>query len=673
MSDGLELDPAQPRAWVLNLDAEYELEASGPYTPRKGVRRLVATHVDALARALVRPGDVLIDEAGPPDPRAAGLPGFAWCMTPRARALLERAGALPVDAPAFDVLRAVNRRAFATDVRASFLAEAGLEAFDKDLARTLEETLALVARPSPAGWLVRRPFGTAGRGRRRLHAGRPDAGELAWLRASLRLGPLIVEPFVSVSREFTRSGLVHRDGRVECAGPGLQATTRTGAWTRTEVASRGDVTRAHDEALEAVCLAAGESLAAAGFFGPFGIDAFLYRTGDREVLNPLSEINARRTMDWHQTMDRRHERDSLRTDRRTVMKGLGAALFVPGVVLQQGRFGGRGGGFRALGGREVPAVLDRALDYVVERQHEKGYWPTKDKAGAVGLTALAASSLMAYPRPAREAPRREELEKALAWLRDALDPQTGAARFDARSFEESDAPVFQHALVAEALGESIALKIGATNGKRVKARRSALAYLTSVRNEDGSWPARPGGEEPCVATTLQAASAFRRAAVYDDDDGAHATVVESAAAWVASSAAATAAAGGTAPWHAERDGVLVPARILLRGMRDEPLSDEERAGWIEALHAQLPRTEEEEVVRPWGVLYGTLAARHLGGRDGWSPWNTAMKEALLPLQRPSARYEGAWPRTWRKDKEGGALFGTLLSTLTLSAYVRELA
>ena len=53
---------------------------------------------------------------------------------------------------------------------------------------------------------------------------------------------------------------------------------------------------------------AAEVLARAGYFGPFGIDAYRHRAQDgsaRTVLNPLSEINARFTMDWALAMNRR--------------------------------------------------------------------------------------------------------------------------------------------------------------------------------------------------------------------------------------------------------------------------------------------------------------------------------------------------------------------------------
>jgi hypothetical protein len=290
-----------PRAWVLNLDAEHELEAARRYAPTRHLRALVQRERRRLLGTLVAPGDVLVTEealaaGGPELERARGLPGLAWSPTPRALDLLARAGARAEPAPPVEVLRRVNARPFATGVRAP-LAGGSLT---KAVARTEEEVLERVALPAPLGWLVRRTFGAAGRGRRRLHAGRPTPHELAWIRAGLRRGPLVVEPWVRVTREYTRSGWVGADGAVTVSAPCFQETSKEGAWLRTERAGRGAVVRSDDERLAEATARAGEALAAAGYTGPFGIDAFRYRAapGEPELLNPLSEINARFTMDW---------------------------------------------------------------------------------------------------------------------------------------------------------------------------------------------------------------------------------------------------------------------------------------------------------------------------------------------------------------------------------------
>jgi len=296
----------RPVAWVLNLDAEEELAARRHYAPTQRLAAVVAVQRQRLVSGdprtagvpagalLVQPGDLVVDEHTPPG-AARGYEGRTWSPTPRALRLLERAGAEASWRVPLDVLRAVNARPFASNVRAPL----ALEAFAKDTAGDLDGALALLARPSAAGWLVRRTFGAAGRGRRRIASGRPDAAELAWLQASLALGPLVVEPWVAVLHETTVSGLVEAGGRVRVAAPCAQSTTRQGAWIATERVGAGELARSDDARLLEAAERAGVALAAAGYTGPFGIDAFHYRDADGRVrLNPLSEINARLTMDW---------------------------------------------------------------------------------------------------------------------------------------------------------------------------------------------------------------------------------------------------------------------------------------------------------------------------------------------------------------------------------------
>ncbi len=291
----------EPRVWVLNLDAEQELESGRGYQPSDRMRRIVDTQSQRLVGRLVGPDDIVLgeDDHGH-DPRARGLAGLAWSPTPWALARLTAAGATPAQTTPVEVLRAVNARPFAADVRTPLVDSS----FEKHPAMTLEQCLERLAQPAPHGWLVRRTFGAAGRGRRRIRAGRPDDAERSWLVASLRRGPLILEPWVHITREYTRSAWIAPTGEVDLSRPCFQATTTDGAWTETVHAARGEVTSSDDDRLQQAVLRTGEALHAAGYSGPFGIDAFRHRVpGSRvEVLNPMSEINARFTMDWAMAM-----------------------------------------------------------------------------------------------------------------------------------------------------------------------------------------------------------------------------------------------------------------------------------------------------------------------------------------------------------------------------------
>ena len=288
--------------WVLNLDAEYELEQGAGYTASQHIKALVNAQLRHLVGVLVRPQDILLTEENLPDYQESqalsGWPGRCWCPTPKAQRMLESVGARPAPGPPLEILQRVNARPFSLGVRAP-LAEAS---FIKHASNSLDEVLSLVSQPAAEGWLARRTFGAAGRGRRKLGPRPLDSGDLAWIKASLRLGPVTIEPWVEVLQEFTRSGWVTQEGEVLIGPPCFQATTAEGAWTQTVEAQTGAVTAAEDALLQETVETTGHTLAAVGFTGAFGIDGYRHRTdgatGSLQVLNPLSEINARYTMDW---------------------------------------------------------------------------------------------------------------------------------------------------------------------------------------------------------------------------------------------------------------------------------------------------------------------------------------------------------------------------------------
>ncbi len=293
---------SSPLCWVLNLDAENELETRGSYTPSAHMLEITARQRNPLLGTLLQEGDVLLTEENVDFYIASGAlrgwPGIAWCPTPRALAQLSAVGAVVDDtlAPSRSILRKVNARPFLQNVRPPLIENA----FQKTTATHLDDALAQVSLPARLGWLVRRSFGAAGRGRRRIASGKPGSADLAWLEASLRSGPLTIEPFVEVTREFTRSGWISPQGQVSVAPPCFQETTPAGAWTKTTAARSGEMGDRQDYRLAQAVVEVGQALSAAGYYGPYGIDAFAYRNpqGTDEILNPVSEINARFTMDW---------------------------------------------------------------------------------------------------------------------------------------------------------------------------------------------------------------------------------------------------------------------------------------------------------------------------------------------------------------------------------------
>lgn len=277
---------AAPVAWVLNLDADFELANRGPWEPPRALKE-VLREVSKEAERLLAPGDILVDEDTQVPP---GTVGRAWCPTPSAIARLEAAGATPEEAPSFEVLRAVNDRAFSASMGQTL----GGAGFVVDL-----QAVRKIMRRRQVPWLLKRAFGAAGRGQRRVGPGALSDADVAWVEASLREGGLQVEPYVELELELVVHGLLHPDGAVEIHEPMVQECDEWGAWLKTRPAREGELAPSEGAQLDQSAFLVAGSLAKAGYFGPFGVDAYRWvKTSGERQLNPRGEINARYTMGW---------------------------------------------------------------------------------------------------------------------------------------------------------------------------------------------------------------------------------------------------------------------------------------------------------------------------------------------------------------------------------------
>jgi hypothetical protein len=276
-------------AWVLNLDAEDELAAPrGGHTPSRAMR----ARVDALAarlQGLVAEGDVVLRERE--DTRADGVPGDTWCPTPFALERLRRSGAIVPAAPPVDVLRAVNGRGFSARLGQPL---AGAVYVTRE-----DDALALLARED-GGWLLKRPLGFAGRGRRKVRGGEVTHEDRAWIAASVRdQGGLQIEPFVDRLADFGIHARLAQGGGLRVGAPTVQRCDEHGAWLSTALATPSDIAPDEERALLAEAESVAEALRRAGYFGPFGVDAYRYRDARGDTrMNPRSEINARYSMGW---------------------------------------------------------------------------------------------------------------------------------------------------------------------------------------------------------------------------------------------------------------------------------------------------------------------------------------------------------------------------------------
>ncbi len=280
-------------AWVLNLDADLELALPHGYTPRRAVLEAMKPYVGLLARSLFGPEDRLADDAfaALPAIERATFTGRAFCPTPRAIAALRRAGVEPEPHPTVEVLRLVNSRAFSASL--------GQTLPGASFVTTIEAARAVLAEPPPVGvgWRVKRNFGMTGRGQR-IVAVAPDAGDLAFLVAGLAEGGVQIEPNLSIDHELSIHGMIDI-GRAPTLGAVVrQLCDARGAWLATErITSETPYDLEIAAAVRAEAQRVASALVAAGYHGPFGVDAYVYRSESGTLdIQLRSEINARYSM-----------------------------------------------------------------------------------------------------------------------------------------------------------------------------------------------------------------------------------------------------------------------------------------------------------------------------------------------------------------------------------------
>ena len=270
-------------AWLLNLDAELELSRLDfEYVPRSKLLQQLALHGQG-SRALLGPEDVLLE----PDALLTDdFVGRAWCPTPLAVSRLLAAGIRVEPHPAASVLRRVNHRLFAHEIGG------GLPEQRYFTERPpLEELLRRAERP----WMLKRPLAFAGRGQMRFYGPISDK-QWSWLDVSLERDGLIAEPLVTPTLELSLHGFVWQAGGFELGRLCVQEVSDRGVFRGVRLARAGELDAIESTSLFEQGQRVSGLLHEAGYFGPFGIDAYRYQVGDARGFCALSEINARYTM-----------------------------------------------------------------------------------------------------------------------------------------------------------------------------------------------------------------------------------------------------------------------------------------------------------------------------------------------------------------------------------------
>lgn len=279
--------------WILNLDAEFEMAQSKNYAPStaelRGIERGMAQALRSLP-AGSRVATIDDVQAG----KYAGCIARAWCATPRVREACESGGVALELACDYSVIREVNSRAFS----AQFDQDFPNSEFIHSSSLAVDE-VQMKLRSESLNWLLKRAYGVASRGQRRMRGNEIQPADVTWIQASLRSGGLQVEPYVSIIDEFSLHGMIEREGCFKLGEPCRVEMDGTGHFYAAHLASPAELAVEERARLIASGQRVAEALSERAYFGPFGIDAFRWKDKRGESrFRGLSEINARYTMGW---------------------------------------------------------------------------------------------------------------------------------------------------------------------------------------------------------------------------------------------------------------------------------------------------------------------------------------------------------------------------------------
>lgn len=156
---------------------------------------------------------------------------------------------------------------------------------------------ALDPRPDQ-NWVLKAPFSASGRLRVRRRGYGLDHGiEARIVRLLARFGTLCFEPWMERVLDIGCLGLVADADTCHVFRPHRLETDHAGVFRGIAITDDASwLAPEHHQAVVHAATEAGRALGRAGYRGPFGIDAFVYRQGGVhgvQALQPMCEINAR--------------------------------------------------------------------------------------------------------------------------------------------------------------------------------------------------------------------------------------------------------------------------------------------------------------------------------------------------------------------------------------------
>lgn len=355
-------------------------------------------------------------------------------------------------------------------------------------------------------------------------------------------------------------------------------------------------------------------------------------------------------------------------------------------------FGRRGKGSREGGGTSGrTTATDRAvlggLVWLAKHQGPSGAWslqhgrfcPGRQAGGCGGQgtyqSDVAATSLALLPflgagqtHQTRDSPFKKQVSKGLAWLIKQQAPDGNLAQMGRGSERGEPKPMYTHALgtivLCEAYGMTRDPKIGGPASRAVR-------FIELAQNEStGGWryfPKDPG-DTSVVGWQVMALKSAQMAGL-----GVNSISLESPRKWLNS--VAVGRHGGRfcyMPYQPESASMTAVGQLCLQYMGSAP-DDAALLEGKQYLMANLPDGNLQRDIYYW--YYATLVLHNYLDQD-WDKWNRAMRRTLVNTQVREGCGTGSWdpdhPTLDRWGSQGGRLYMTSLSVLTLEVYYRYL-
>jgi len=208
-------------------------------------------------------------------------PLLVWGVTPRTAQLAPT----PDYFPPVELVREVNDKRFSHRLEKRL----NIDLPHSTIVESLDQFRVAVEN-CPYPWVLKHPLGFSGRERVVGKAGLISDSGWGWARRKFSQGwTLVFEPWADPRQDFSLHFSIERGGTCHFVGHCELVSDPSGVYRGNRVIASSSPNATALQWGQRVA----EELADLGYWGPVGLDAFSGFLGDRPVLRPLVEINAR--------------------------------------------------------------------------------------------------------------------------------------------------------------------------------------------------------------------------------------------------------------------------------------------------------------------------------------------------------------------------------------------